>query len=103
MKGSKFVKQGLPLIAFVLGSCYGLAQIVSRRKAEDDERQVVRATETRVAEISRLQQHAGGGDGKPRKLSIEDEYKRLQERIHWDSDNYNNNVPIPKPTTAKPL
>ncbi|XP_038711734.1 uncharacterized protein LOC120005921 [Tripterygium wilfordii] len=91
-----FVRYGLPMISLTVFGAFGLAHLLQGRtdvaKAKDDE-------EWEIIETRKALSRTGPVDAyKPKKISLEEELKALQEKV--DINNYEYKQ-IPKPNESK--
>ncbi|XP_066352525.1 uncharacterized protein [Miscanthus floridulus] len=88
-----FVRYGLPLISLTVFGAVGLAHLIQGSKEVTKEKEDI---EWGVVETTKALSRTGPVDGayKPKKLSLEDELKALQQKVNINSYDYK---PIPRP------
>ncbi|XP_034590599.1 uncharacterized protein [Setaria viridis] len=88
-----FVRYGLPLISLTVFGAVGLAHLIQGSKEVTKEKEDI---EWEVVETTKALSRTGPVEGayKPKKLSLEDELKALQQKVDINSYDYK---PIPRP------
>ncbi|KAK3147575.1 hypothetical protein QOZ80_3AG0244070 [Eleusine coracana subsp. coracana] len=88
-----FVRYGLPLISLTVFGAVGLAHLIQGSKEVTKEKEDM---EWEVVETTKALSRTGPVEGayKPKKLSLEDELKALQQKVDINSYDYK---PIPRP------
>ncbi|CAN6190571.1 unnamed protein product [Urochloa humidicola] len=92
-----FVRYGLPLISLTVVGAVGLAHLIQGSKEVSKEKEDI---EWEVVETTKALSRIGPVEGayKPKKLSLEDELKALQQKVDINSYDYK---PIPRPNENK--
>ncbi|EER95044.1 hypothetical protein BDA96_01G435200 [Sorghum bicolor] len=89
-----FVRYGLPLISLTVFGAVGLAHLIQGSKEVTKEKEDI---EWEVVETTKALSRTGPVEGayKPKKLSLDDELKALQQKVDINSYDYK---PIPRPS-----
>ncbi|NP_001146939.1 uncharacterized protein LOC100280548 [Zea mays] len=89
-----FFRYGLPLISLTVFGAVGLAHLIQGSKEVTKEKEDM---EWEVVETTKALSRTGPVEGayKPKKLSLEDELKALQQKVDINSYDYK---PIPRPS-----
>lgn len=92
-----FVRYGLPLISLTVFGAVGLAHLIQGSKEVTKEKEDM---EWEVVETTKALSRTGPVEGayKPKKLSLEDELKALQQKVDINNYDYKR---IPKPNENK--